>query len=90
MTEFLAVVSLVLVLAIVVIVAYHLVGIYVALKRGADHLENLAAGLMKVRDDTLDLDRKIGTINSGLSDLVAPLMGTNDNLVKIVKAASSV
>lgn len=90
MTEFLAVVSLVLVLAIVVIVAYHLVGIYVALKRGADHLENLAAGLIKVRDDTLDLNRKIGTINSGLSDLVAPLMGTNDNLVKIVKVASSV
>ena len=90
MTEFLAVASLVLVLAIVLIVAYHLVGIYVALKRGADHLEKLAGGLIKIRDDTLDLNRKIETINSGLSDLVAPLMGANDNLVKIVKVATSV
>ena len=89
MTEFLAVISLVLVLAIVLIVAYHLVGIYVALKRGADHLENLAGGLIKVRDDTLDLNPKIATINTGLGDLVPPLMGANDNLVKIVKVASS-
>lgn len=89
MTEFLAVISLVLVLAIVLIVAYHLVGIYVALKRGADHLENLAGGLIKVRDDTLDLNPKITTINTGLGDLIPPLMGTNDNLVKIVKVASS-
>ena len=89
MTEFLAVISLVLVLAIVLIVAYHLVGIYVALKRGADHLENLAGGLIKGRDDTLDLNPKITTINTGLGDLIPPLMGANDNLAKIVKVASS-
>jgi hypothetical protein len=80
MTEILAVISLLLVLAIVLIVAYHLVGIYIALKRGADHLEELAGGLGKIRDDTRD---------AGLGDLVAPLLGTDDNLAKIVKVASS-
>jgi len=89
MIELLAIVSLVLVLAIVLIVAYHLIGIYFALKRGADHLEKLAGGLIKVRDDTRDLNAKIGTINAGLSDLVPPLMGTNDNLAKIVEVARS-
>ena len=89
MTEFLAIVSLVLLLAIVLIVAYHLVGVYVALKRGADHLEKLAGGLMKIRDDTRDLNGKVMTINAGLDGLVAPLLGTNDNLAKIVKVANS-
>ena len=90
MIEVLAIVSLVLVLAIVLIVAYHLVGIYLALKRGADHLDKLAGGLVKVRDDTRDLNAKVGTINAGLSELVAPLLGANNNLGAIVKVASSV
>jgi hypothetical protein len=89
MIEVLALISLVLVLAIVLIVAYHLIGIYVALKRGADHLEKLAGGLVKIRDDTAQLNGKIIAINAGLGDLVAPLMGTNDNLAAIVKVASS-
>jgi len=89
MTELLAVISLVLVLAIVVVAAYHLIGIYLALKHGADHLEKLAGGLVKIRDDTRDLNGKIKTINAGLGDLVTPLMDTNDNLAKVVKIASS-
>ena len=46
----LTVITLVLVLAIVLLVAYHLIGIFIALKRGADYLEKLAGGLSKVRD----------------------------------------
>ena len=88
MIQVLAIVSLVLALAIVLIVAYHLIGIYLALKRGADHLDKLAGGLVKVRDDTRDLNAKVGTINAGLIELVAPLLGTNKNLGDIVKVAS--
>ena len=86
----LTVITLVLVLAIVLLVAYHLIGIFIALKRGADHLENLAGGLSKVRDDTKPLNAKIDTVNAGLSDLVAPLLGANGNLAAIVKLAQSV
>jgi hypothetical protein len=90
MIQVLAVVSLVLALAIVLIVAYHLIFIYLALKRSADHLEKLAGGLVKVRDDTRGLNAKVGTINAGLSELVAPLFEANKNLGDIVKVASSV
>jgi hypothetical protein len=89
MITFLAVVSLVLVLAIVLIVAYHLISIYIALKRGADHLEKLAGGLVKIRDDTADLNGKVDTINGGLSALVSPLLGANANFAAIVRVATS-
>jgi hypothetical protein len=89
MTDVLAIISLVLVLAIVVVVAYHLIAIYIALKRGADHLDKLAGGLVKIRDDTAPLETKINTINGGLSALVPPLLGANDNLAAIVKVATS-
>ena len=89
MIGWLAVLSLVLVLAIVLIVAWHLIGIYLALKHGADHLEKLAGGLVKIRDDTLPLNDKVATINTGLGALVAPLLGANGNLAAIVKVATS-
>ena len=41
MIPILAFATLAVVLIIVLVVAYHLIGIYVALKRGADHLESL-------------------------------------------------
>ena len=89
MIEVLAVISVVLVLAIVLIVAYHLIGIYLALKRSADHLDKLAGGLVKVRDDTRELNAKVGTINQGLSGLLAPLLSANKNLGGIVTLATS-
>jgi hypothetical protein len=89
MIEVLAVISFVLALAIVLIVAYHLVGIYLALRRAADDLEKLAAGLMKIRDDTKPLNSRVETINAGLEQLVAPLLGANANLAAIVKIAKS-
>ncbi len=48
----LAYITLAVVLVIVLVLAYHLIGIYVALKRGGDHLEALAGGLIAVRDNT--------------------------------------
>jgi hypothetical protein len=89
MISSLSVITLALVLAIVLLLAYHLIGIFVALKRGADHLEKLAGGLGKVRDDTRPLNTQIDAINAGLSDLVAPLLGASGNLAAIVKVAQS-
>lgn len=85
--DLLGLVTLVLSLVILLLVAWHLVGIYVALKRGADHLEKLAGGLVKVRDDTAPLNAKVDTINGGLKALLPPLLGANSNLAAIVKIA---
>jgi len=81
-------ISVILALVIVLVVAYHLVGGFVALKRGADHLEALAGGLVKVRDDTAPLNARVDTINAGLAALVAPLLGANGNLAAIVAVAT--
>lgn len=80
-------ISVILALVIVLVVAYHLIGVFLALKRGADHLEALAAGLVKVRDDTGPLNARVDTINAGLKALVAPLIGANGNLAAIVAVA---
>lgn len=87
MIETLAIITLVLVVVIVAVVAYHLVGIYLALKRGADHLEKLAGGLVAIRDNTGDLNAKVETVNGGLAALLKPLLGTNENLAAIVAVA---
>src|SRR6516165_3780801 len=58
----------------------------------ADMLEagvKLAGGLVKVRDDTRELNAKVGTINQGLSGLLAPLLSANKNLGGIVTLATS-
>lgn len=85
--DILGFVTLVLALAIVLIVAWHLIGIYFALRKGANHLEKLAGGLVKVRDDTAPLNGKVDTINGGLKALLPPLLGANGNLAAIVKIA---
>ncbi|MGH1482808.1 MAG: hypothetical protein ACRBM6_29540 [Geminicoccales bacterium] len=87
MIAFLTTLTLIVVLVIVALVAYHLIGIYIALKRGADHLETLAGGLAKVREDTTSLNTKVDTINTGLSALAPDLLKANDNLAAIVSVA---
>ncbi len=87
MIAFLTALTLIVVLVIVALVAYHLIGIYIALKRGADHLEALAGGLAKVRENTSSLNAKVDTINGGLSALAPDLLKANDNLAAIVSVA---
>lgn len=80
-------ISVILAVVIVLVVAYHLVGVFVALKRGADHLEALAAGLVAVRDDTAPLNGRVDAISEGLEALVGPLTAANGNLAAIVEVA---
>lgn len=84
MIEFLTWASVVVALVIVAVVAYHLVGIIVALKRTADALTALAGGLVKVRDDTRPLGGRMNEINGGLSVLLERLLAVNGNLGAIV------
>jgi hypothetical protein len=89
MIPFLTVVSIFLALAIVGVVVAYLVLIVVALKRAADHLEQLAGGLVQIRNHTRPLEGKVGTINGGLARLVAPLLAVDGNLARIVEVARS-
>lgn len=88
MVEVLAIISLVLTLVVVLVVAYHLIGIFLALRKAAGHLNALAGGLLQIKADTTPLNGKIDTINGGLSTLIAPLMAANGNLAKIVEVAT--
>lgn len=89
MIVFLTVASVVLALAIVGVVAVYLVLIFLALKRGADHLAALAEGLVQIRDHTRPLDDKVDTINRGLAALAPPLLAVARNLAAIVEVARS-
>lgn len=84
----LAYITLAVVLIIVLVVAYHLIGIYIALKRGGDHLETLVGGLMAIRDNTAPLNGRMDEINAGLTALIAPLLAANGNLAAIVKVVT--
>ncbi len=83
----LSVLSLVLALVVVLVVAYQLIGIYLALRNGRGHLAKLAGGLIQIRDDTVPLNGKIETINGGLSQLAAPLLAANGHLARILVIA---
>ncbi len=83
----LSVLSLVLALVVVLVVAYYLIGIYLALRKGRGHLAKLAGGLIQIRDDTVPLNGKIETINGGLSQLAAPLLAANGHLARILVIA---
>lgn len=87
MIALLTIASLVLAGAIVGVVAVYLILIFLALKRAADHLQGLAEGLVRVRDDTGPLEDKVRTINGGLQALLDPLLAVNDNLAAIVDVA---
>lgn len=88
MVDILALVSVAVTLIVVLVVAYHLIGIYWALRKGRLHLAQLAGGLAQIRDDTAPLNAKLGTVNIGLSALAPPLLAANANLGRIVEVAA--
>jgi len=65
MVTVLALISLFLALVVVLVIAWHLIGIYLALRKGRVHLAALAGGLTQIRDDTAPLSAKLGTVNAG-------------------------
>lgn len=86
MIQVLTIISLVLAGAIVAVVAWHLIGIFLALKRTGDNLEKLAGGLVAVRDHTAPLNDRVDAINAGLSALLPPLQATAANLGRVAAA----
>ena len=80
-------ITLILAGAIVLVVAYHLIGIYLNLKKTADNLELLAGGLIQINQNTAPLGDGIGQLNGGLSVLLEDFKGALGNLTQLIKSS---
>ena len=72
--------TLLIVSAIVLVVAYHLIGIFWYLKKTGDNLENLAGGLIQISANTNPLESHIDELNNGLNLLISNFLTTLKNL----------
>ena len=66
--------------AIVLVVAFHLIGIFWYLKKTGDNLENLAGGLIQISANTNPLESNIDDLNEGLNVLISNFITTLKNL----------
>ena len=72
--------TLLIISAIVLVVAYHLIGIFWYLKKTGDNLENLAGGLIQISANTNPLESNIDDLNEGLNVLISNFITTLKNL----------
>ena len=76
--------TLLIIFAIVLVVAFHLIGIFWYLKKTGDNLEGLAGGLTQITTNTNPLEKNIDDLNNGLNLLISNFLSTLKNL-KIIK-----
>ena len=72
--------TLLIISAIVLVVAFHLIGIFWYLKKTGDNLENLAGGLIQISANTNPLESNIDDLNNGLNLLISNFLTTLKNL----------
>ena len=72
--------TLLIVSAIVLVVAFRLIGIFWYLKKTGDNLENLAGGLIQISANTNPLESHIDDLNNGLNLLISNFLTTLKNL----------
>ena len=72
--------TLLIISAIVLVVAFHLIGIFWYLKKTGDNLENLAGGLIQISANTNPLESHIDDLNNGLNLLISNFLTTLKNL----------
>ena len=72
--------TLLIISAIVLVVAFHLIGIFWYLKKTGDNLENLAGGLIQISANTNPLESNIDELNGGLNALISNFIITLKNL----------
>ena len=68
--------TLLIISAIVLVVAFHLIGIFWYLKKTGDNLENLAGGLIQISANTNPLESNIDDLNEGLNVLISNFIAT--------------
>ena len=84
MNTILIISTLLIIFAIVLVVAFHLIGIFWYLKKTGDNLESLAGGLTQITTNTNPLEKNIDDLNNGLNLLISNFLSTLKNL-KIIK-----
>ena len=72
--------TLLIISAIVLVVAFHLIGIFWYLKKTGDNLENLAGGLIQISANTNPLESNIDDLNEELNVLISNFITTLKNL----------
>ena len=72
--------TLLIISAIVLVVAFHLIGIFWYLKKTGDNLETLAGGLIQISANTNPLESNIDDLNEGLNVLISNFITTLKNL----------
>ena len=72
--------TLLIISAIVLVVAFHLIGIFWYLKKTGDNLETLAGGLIQISANTNPLESNIDDLNEGLNVLISNFIATLKNL----------
>ena len=72
--------TLLIISAIVLVVAFHLIGIFWYLKKTGDNLENLAGGLIQISANTNPLESNIDDLNEGLNVLISNFITSLKNL----------
>ena len=87
MTQLLLYLSLTVTAVVVLVLVVYLVGIIVALWGAKNALEQLAGGLVAVRDNTQPLGAHVQAINGGLSTLLKGLLAVNGDLAAVVAVA---
>ena len=80
MNTILITLTLLIISAIVLVVAFHLIGIFWYLKKTGDNLENLAGGLIQISANTNPLESNIDDLNEGLNVLISNFITTLKNL----------
>ena len=80
-------ITLILAGAIVLVVAYHLIKIYLNLKKTGDNLELLAGGLAQINQITAPLGEGFGQLNGGLSVLLEEFKAALSNLTQLTKSS---
>jgi len=78
-------ITLVTVSAIVLVVAYHLIGIFYNLKKTGDNLTLLAVELKKINKHTNPLSENLEQLNGGLAALLNEFVDTLKNVKLLPK-----
>jgi len=78
--------TLVLTAAIVLALAVYLIGVALKLYRASQHLEKLAAGLIRVKTNAAPLEERLTTIAGALSALRSEFERVDGNLRDVANA----
>lgn len=83
MEKYLFPATLIIIALVVLVLAFYLIGVIIALWKAGTHLKKLAGGLQKIENDSTPLAEKLTTINGALDQLHTGLSSVDQHLIAI-------